>query len=107
MLNPFIAVIGQILPLIISILSAAPAPKVETTGGIGSFNIRNDTAGVADAIHIAQFLPSGGALHHAGVSIACMEDGVVGIHEGHDFFLHSGKDGRLLIAAFRDHKGKD
>ena len=107
MRNPFIPAIGQVFPLIAAVVSAGPAAKVKAVRLVCRFDIRNDAAGVADAFHIAQLLPSGAALHHAGVGITGMEDGIVGVHEGYDFLLQFGKEGGLFIAALRNYKGKD
>ena len=71
--------VGEVFPLISFVSAAGPAADVEWRGNLRGLDVCDDAAGVADAIHLAQGLASGGAFHHAGVAIAGMEYGIIGI----------------------------
>ena len=98
---PVVGAVREVLPAAVFVEAAGPASDVEVLIAC-RFDVCYDAAGIADAGTAAEALMSGGALHHARVGIAGVEDRVIGVSPADDLLLHMGEDRRLLITAFRE-----
>ena len=102
---PVVGAVWEVLPAAVFVEAAGPASNVEVLIAC-RFDVCDDAAGIADAGTAAEALMSGGALHHARVGIAGVEDRVIGVSPADDLLLHMGEDRRLLIPAFREREEK-
>ena len=102
---PVIGAVREVLPAAVFVEASGPASEVEVLIAC-RFDVCDDAAGIADAGTAAEALMSGGALHHARVGIAGVEDRVIGVSPADDLLLHMGEDRRLLIPAFREREEK-
>ena len=102
---PVIGAVREVLPAAVFVEAAGPASDVEVLIAC-RFDVCDDAACIADAGTAAEALMSGGALHHARVGIAGVEDRVIGVTPADDLLLHMGEDRRLLIPAFREREEK-
>ena len=102
---PIVGAVWEVLPAAVFVEAAGPASNVEVLIAC-RFDVCDDAAGIADAGTAAEALMSGGALHHARVGIAGVEDRVIGVSPADDLLLHMGEDRRLLIPAFREREEK-
>ena len=98
---PVVGAVWEVLPAAVFVEAAGPASNVEVLIAC-RFDVCDDAAGIADAGTAAEALMSGGALHHARVGIAGVEDRVIGVSPADDLLLHMGEDHRLLIPVFRE-----